>query len=289
MIFKSFTKDSFVFFRELSENNSVEWMHANNHENQNRYKVAVRDPLKYLFEDIAPLILQLDPNFETEVKTNKVLSKINKRNITEDGAYYPYYWGAFYRKGRTRQNDCQLILGLSEEGFNAGCIVAGIRGDDVLVNFYKNLEMYPEVFIELVSRLDSGFKIFVAKDHGKPKTELQRFKTKEDLDELFNDKLIEIIKRYDPSTPLLYSSHLVDEVMDVLRNVYPIFKFVTGDENSINDLMEQKVLIGDIPLDFSISLSTKQKVRIILSDYISEHDFDFLIKWINQLKRDIVK
>jgi uncharacterized protein (DUF2461 family) len=289
MRFNGFSKDSFVFFHDLKENNSVEWMHANDHKNQKRYMFAVREPLRNLFIDLSPLILQMDPSFETEVKTDKILSKINKRNITENDAYYPYYWGAFYRKGRKRQNDCQLILGLSEEGFDAGCIVAGIRGNAVLENFYRNLEMYPEVFIELVNRLDLDFSYHVAKDHGRPETELAKFRTKEDLQELFNNKLIKIIKKYEPSDPRLYSSGLVNEVMDIFRNVYPIFRFATGDDKSIISLLDKRETINDLPLDFTISLSAKQKVRIIFSEYISEDDFDFLIKWINKLKNDIVR
>src|SRR5687768_7415937 len=102
--FSGFTPDTFDFLSELKQSNTLEWMSHN----KERYHRVLREPLRALFSELAPVMAGLDPNLETAVKAGKVLAKINKRFPDAEGPYHTHLWGAFYRAGRTKQNDAQL-------------------------------------------------------------------------------------------------------------------------------------------------------------------------------------
>ena len=227
--FPGFTKDTFQFLEELAANNSEEWMSQDDRANKARYRRVLREPLRLLFEAIAPAVAELDPTFETQVKFGKVLAGFRKRFPDEEGAYYTYLWGAFYRQGRTKQTDAQLFVNVHPSYVNAGFSVAGARGSDVLDRFRHNVRQAPDLFLQLLRGLPEGTQVAIAESHGGKSPEMLTIETAEDLQPLFESDLIDIQRHYPSDEPILLEPDFADEVVGLFQALYPLFQFATTD------------------------------------------------------------
>src|SRR5580658_11304829 len=69
-----FTRETFVFFRDLARNNRKVWMDAN----RERYQEFVVKPFRRLLEEVSPSVLQLDPRFDTTGRAGGNFSRINR-------------------------------------------------------------------------------------------------------------------------------------------------------------------------------------------------------------------
>jgi uncharacterized protein (TIGR02453 family) len=67
-----FTRETFVFFRELACNNRKAWMDTN----RERYQEFVVKPFRRLLEELSPTILEIDSRFDTGGRGN--FSRINR-------------------------------------------------------------------------------------------------------------------------------------------------------------------------------------------------------------------
>ena len=56
-----FTRETFVFFRDLARNNRKVWMDAN----REHYQEFVVKPFRRLLEELSPAILEIDSRFDT--------------------------------------------------------------------------------------------------------------------------------------------------------------------------------------------------------------------------------
>lgn len=102
------------FMAELVANNDVAWMASH----KARYQAELREPFVRLLEAIADRHLrELDPQLETQVKTNKVLASIKRRFDRGEGPYQPHFWGAFSRF--RKQEDVQLAVLVDDQHLNA--------------------------------------------------------------------------------------------------------------------------------------------------------------------------
>jgi uncharacterized protein (DUF2461 family) len=66
--------ETFRFFRDLDRNNRTEWMN----ENRERYRSAVVQPFRGLLEELTPVVLKLDPQFDVGGRTGVNFSRINR-------------------------------------------------------------------------------------------------------------------------------------------------------------------------------------------------------------------
>lgn len=116
--FPGFTSESFSFFCELAENNNKAWFDRN----RERYEQHVVGAFRGLLTSVEPLLLKLNPHFETSGKTNGNFSRINRDiRFSKDKSPYKlnYYLYVFDRR-RDRQADGRLYVGL-----NAECVTVG--------------------------------------------------------------------------------------------------------------------------------------------------------------------
>jgi len=113
-----FTPDSFVFFEELARNNSKAWFDAN----RGRYQAHVPGTFRGLLAALEPLLLRLNPNFETSGKTNRNFSRINRdiRFSKDKSPYKSNYYLYVFDRRRDRAADGRLYVGLS-----ADCVTVG--------------------------------------------------------------------------------------------------------------------------------------------------------------------
>jgi MoxR-like ATPase len=237
--FNGFVPDTFQFLQELEANNTDEWMHVNDDANRTRFKMVLREPLRALFLAVAPSIQEMDPGLETEAKVNKVLATIKKRFPDDEGPYHAYLWGAFYRKGRTKQTDCQLFINVQPDHVNVGLSVAGAQGAEVLKRFHENLKAYPEIFVGLLQRLPADVRVTVPSKHGQTQKPVLTIASVGDLEPLYETETIDIEQRFESSDPILLKSAFSDRVIDLFRAYYPLYRFATGTAEVINTLIPE--------------------------------------------------
>lgn len=236
--FRGFTEDTFAFLQELAANNNADWMHKDNDANELRYRRALREPLRSLFQTVAPAIAGIDPAFETEAKFGKVLAGIKKRWPDEEGPYQTYLWGAFYRQQRTKQNDAQLFVIIHQDHLDVGLSVAGAQGSDMLARFRHNLKQAADIFLALLKKLPDDVHIAVADSHGEPTKEVLTVESTDHLARLFEADLIDIQRRYPSDSASLLQPEFADEVAELFQDLYPLYRFATiEDPEDLADLI----------------------------------------------------
>jgi uncharacterized protein (TIGR02453 family) len=153
--------ETFRFFRDLSRNNSTEWMQAN----RERYQECVVQALRHLCEELAPAVLRLDPRFETSGRTGANLSRINRdiRFAKDKTPYraqmYLKFSAPFGGEGETGQ----LYVGLSAKTVTAGFrIYSGSkRKESALAQFAApRLEANPRWLAQQKKRLSRRYESY---------------------------------------------------------------------------------------------------------------------------------
>jgi len=111
-----FTRETVLFLRELGRNNHKAWMD----ENRERYRTAVVEPFRVLFERLTPAALKLNGRFVVRGRTGENFSRIN-RDIRFSMDKAPY---------RT-----QMYVFFAEPGGEGGQIYAAISAETVTSGF----------------------------------------------------------------------------------------------------------------------------------------------------------
>lgn len=89
--FSGFSKDTFLFFKELGDNNTKEWFDAN----RKRYEKEVRDRFKELCLAFTPAMKSIDLDFE--LRPHRCISRINRdtRFSKDKSPYKTHVWMSF--------------------------------------------------------------------------------------------------------------------------------------------------------------------------------------------------
>ena len=116
--FVGFTQDSFNFFRDLAINNNTSWFKAN----RERYDQHVVGAFRGLLAALEPLLMKINPDFETAGKTNGNFSRINRdiRFSKDKSPYKSNFYLYLYDGNRKRGDAGRFYVGL-----NADCVTAG--------------------------------------------------------------------------------------------------------------------------------------------------------------------
>ena len=226
--FPGFSAETFRFLKELAANNNSEWMQQEGGANFARYQQVLREPLRLLFEAVAPTLAALDPTLETEVKKGKVLASIRKRFSDEEGPYHTYLWGAFYRKGLRKQTDARLFVQVQLDGVRVGLSVAPDYRSEALARFRKNLRRAPDLFLRLLAERPPDTHLRV----GPSSSEAQEVAVQkvEDLEALQEAEMVWLERRYDADDPILAQPEFAGTVAELLGALYPFFQFATTDD-----------------------------------------------------------
>jgi 5-methylcytosine-specific restriction enzyme B len=224
-VFRGFEPDTFAFLANLRDNNTLEWMTAN----EDRYRRVLRESLRMLFKALAPVVSRLDTRFETDAKYGRLLASIRRRWPDEHGTYHTYLWGAFYRADRSRQTDAQLFVTVREEVITVG-VGIGAGAQDVLAQFRANLTAQPDHFLQLIkAALDEGFVVVISTPEGASADVqpviLTSLETSEDLAALMEVNTISIERSYPSSDDLVYQPEFADEISGIFERLYPLYRF----------------------------------------------------------------
>src|ERR1700687_5521445 len=124
-----FNKDTFQFFRELGKNNRKVWMD----EHRERYQECIVQPFRRLFEEIAPVVLELNENFDVSGRTGANFSRINRdiRFAKDKTLYKTQMYLKFQLPSPGDREMGQLYAGLSTDTVTAGFrIYSGAKRKD---------------------------------------------------------------------------------------------------------------------------------------------------------------
>lgn len=111
-------KETFQFFRDLSRNNRKGWMD----ENRERYQACLVQPLRRLFDELAPAILAVNGNFDVCGRTGANFSRINRdiRFAKDKTPYKTQMYVKFELPAPGNRETGQLYVGLSTDVVTVG-------------------------------------------------------------------------------------------------------------------------------------------------------------------------
>jgi len=113
-----FKKEIFQFFRELGRHNKKVWMDAN----RERYRETVVLPFRRLCEELSPVVLKLDPRFDTLGRRGANFSRINRdiRFAKDKTPYHPHMYLRFSVPLPGEMKSGQLYTGISSNSVTVG-------------------------------------------------------------------------------------------------------------------------------------------------------------------------
>ena len=114
------TPEFFSFLVENRLHDSKSWFEAHRED----YNRLVLEPLRGLVEEMAPILLEVDPLLVTQPRVGKTISRIfrDTRFSRDKSAFREHLWISFHREKRERfQPMPELFLDLSPEGYCYGC------------------------------------------------------------------------------------------------------------------------------------------------------------------------
>lgn len=110
------TAATFQFFRDLSRNNTKNWMDAN----RERYQAEVVARVRALLDEMSPRVLKLDRGYVITGRTNENFSRIN-RDIRFAKDKTPYHTRMYLKFPNSTVDDAaELYVGISPDVVTAG-------------------------------------------------------------------------------------------------------------------------------------------------------------------------
>ncbi len=114
---------------------------------RDEFRTYLEDPFKHLLADVAEALpWGMKSVLETQTR---VISRILKNDFGRGGAW-DHYWGAFYPKGSSRQEDAQLLLSIRWELLEVGFTI-GDEGDAVRERFARNCRQHRDTLLNGLS------------------------------------------------------------------------------------------------------------------------------------------
>jgi uncharacterized protein (TIGR02453 family) len=219
--FRGFHPEAFRFFRRLARNNHKPWF------DQNRpvYEQHVSGALKGLFEELAPRMLLLDPEFEVSGKTGKNFSRIN-RDIRFARDKSPYRGNLYLYFGRAgTELGTRLYVGLSADGVTCGFAAYEGRGSEMEDIFKPRRAQQPEEIERLLKRLERRYEMYW---HAMERGEWRKHPGRLESDDDWQRCRALIVRRLFPPTRFaLRSPHFARQVERIFRELFPLYSFAT--------------------------------------------------------------
>jgi len=142
--FNGFQKETFLFLRDLTDNNNKEWFQ----ENKTRYQEQLVKPLKELMNCLEPYISLLNNELFTKFKTHVTTMAINKdmRFVKNTSPYRNYQKVSYPVNGRKWSNDPVLGFGIFPDFFYVASRCEGKSRKEYKDRMQRNFQKYPQVF-----------------------------------------------------------------------------------------------------------------------------------------------
>ncbi|NTW48829.1 MAG: DUF2461 domain-containing protein [Chlorobiales bacterium] len=151
--FIGFSAKSFQFLQGLQKHNTKEWFESHKQD----YQQHILQPMQALVEDLALLMLGIDPKFEVTPAVNKTISRIYRdtRFSKDKIPYKTSHWITFKRALKEWQNHPAYFFELSPESYRFGM---GFYGADraTMDRFRADLDRNPKSFLAAIRFFSDG-------------------------------------------------------------------------------------------------------------------------------------
>ncbi len=218
--FTGFHPESFDFFRRMALNNHKAWFD----QNREVYDRQIVGTLKGLLEAIAPVVRELNPDFETSGRTGRNLSRINRDiRFSKDKSPYRPNMYLFFSERETRGREARLYVGLSAEGITCG-FAAYHRPKGKMVRVLKPRRTdSPETVDRFLRGLERRYEMYW---RGTERGKWVKYKgaPKSDSDWKRAKGLV-IRKMFLPEHRTLRSARFAATVEKIFRDLFPFYAF----------------------------------------------------------------
>ncbi|MBN8724334.1 MAG: DUF2461 family protein [Acidobacteria bacterium] len=263
MLFSGFNQKTFLFLKELANNNNKDWF-TNNRSTFIKY---LDKPLRALITELTPFLIARSPDLETAAKTNKTLSRINKNIFgrPKQGLYNTCYWAAFYRKSFTKQTDLQLFLGISANGLQVG-LYCSYRAKNILNNLRNYINSNQLRFLTLLTSLRFPIKIYNKEELLEPLT----INIQKDLAQVNQGNCLAILREFTLTDSSIYSSKLlieIEETFDMLLPLYQQAILEKAEELEIDQVID---FIGDDEIEINYDIEDLKQETYLTTEFIKQ-------------------
>ena len=150
-MFSGFTDDTVQFLLDLKFHNNTEYFHANH----DRYVQTVQAPFYEFIEDLAPDMLEIDP--QMEIRPYKCLSRIHRdtRFSRDKSPYRDHHWLLFRRAAEPRERSVNYFFEFGPDRLNWGMGVWG-ENRELFDLFRKRIRSNPEGTMALLDDMNLG-------------------------------------------------------------------------------------------------------------------------------------
>ncbi len=217
--FEGFNKDIFLFLKELSRNNNINWFDKN----RERYQNKIVEPARKFVIDIGEFFNRLNPTIRTAPKFNETLMRIN--NDMRFAQLKPYKNYFLIHFGRFKL-DSEFYIYFDHESCQLGLFINNSLSEaEQDFFFYKNFDLYKKELINICEKfgINNKFELYEFVKDSKLLTD--SFNAGIHLDQLKNLKMFLLQKSLSIDDPRIYSSDFLIEAIKTFSILYPIYCF----------------------------------------------------------------
>lgn len=214
--FSGFSTETFNFFAELSENNTLAWFN----QNRERYNTFVVDIAKSLINSLAPFFNQIEPAINTEPKFDKTMLRINLDARFTAGNNYRNYFLIHFRRFK---KDSEFFIYIDKKGIEYGLMVNNALGRELFFN--KNLPGHKDELVDTFKKFDLNKKFDFYEMKKTPELIFRNFDIENDFDRMARTKFFLLQKEISRENEILYSTEILIELIKTFSQLYMIYCF----------------------------------------------------------------
>ncbi len=217
--FTGFPARSFQFLQGLREHNTKAWFEAHRQE----YQQFIVHPMQALVEELALLMLSIDPMLEVSPEVNKTISRIYRdtRFSKDKTPYKTNQWLTFKRPRKAWQNHPAYFFELSPESYRFGM---GFYCADrtTMDRFRAGLDGNPKPFLAATHFFNQGLFALEGESYKRPlKAEISPA-----LQDWYNRKSFYLVSSY-PVERQGISAAFADELASSFEELAPFYQYLS--------------------------------------------------------------
>jgi hypothetical protein len=214
--FNGFSKETFRFLAELSENNSLSWF-AQNRERYDNYIVLAS---KSLINSLSLFFNQIEPKINTEPKFDKTMLRMNLDARFSNGIAYRTYFLIHFRRFK---KDSEFFIYIDKRGIQYGLMVNNSLGNELFFN--KNLPGHKDELVEIFKRFELNGRYDFYEMNREPELIFKNFDIEKDFNRMARIKLFLLQKELSRDSDVLYSTDILLEIIKTFSQLFTVYCF----------------------------------------------------------------
>lgn len=219
--FQGFAQEGLTFLQQVRRENDKAWFE----ENRFIYEHSVLEPFRALVDDLAPVMLEIDPLIETRSAIGKTLSRIHRdtRFSQDKSLYRDRMWLTFKRPAKNWTDAPAYFFGITPDAMHYGLGYYS-ASKPTMDLFRHTLKQRPTQFLEMATCCRTPFEL-IGESYKRPLVK--------DLDPAiatwYNRKSFAAIVDTHDIEPLFHAE-LVTLLADGFRQLEPLYQWLMNVE-----------------------------------------------------------